>query len=191
MRYRSGSTVAEAAGRPRRWLWTAFPGPGPGARRCANQRGDSGTAARTKSPKTTGTAPTTITQRQVSGVISTPVAVQAIRSRPTLAAVPMMPARIGRERSDQASETMATPLGHMPPMPRQVKNRMTSNSKGLWAHHARPEKMERHRMLHPMALTRPYRSPSRPKSQPPAAAPKRKAHTYQANHFPTRASLVD
>ena len=45
----------------------------------------------------------------------------------TLAEVPINPASIGRDRSGQASEAMATPLGHIPPIPKQATNRSTSS----------------------------------------------------------------
>ena len=50
--------------------------------------------------------------------------------------VPITPATSGRDRSDHASETSATPLGHMPPTPVQARNHSTSNCPGACAKYA-------------------------------------------------------
>src|SRR5688500_10951918 len=83
--------------------------------RSASQRGDSGTQHRTNNPSSVEDAPTSSTQRQSSMVILTSIPSTAMVMIPTLAAVPISPASIGRETSDQASEASDTPAGHMPP----------------------------------------------------------------------------
>src|SRR5258707_710625 len=87
----------------------------------ASQRGDSGTKKNAKIPKIKGAAPTSGAQRQSSGVMATWAASEFIRKSPILAAVPMTPASAGRDMLDHASETNATPLGHIPPTPVQAK----------------------------------------------------------------------
>jgi hypothetical protein len=111
-------------------------------------------------------------------------------TRPTFAEVPSSPEIIGREASDQASEARATPVGHMPPTPMPARNRSSRTCSGVAAKYPTSEKMEKQKMLAPIARTRPARSPSQPNKNPPAAAPSRKPALYHENQSPRRASHV-
>jgi hypothetical protein len=50
---------------------------------------------------------------------------------PTFADVPSIPATIGREASDQASDASETPVGHIPPTPIAAKNRDSKSCSGV------------------------------------------------------------
>ena len=82
---------------------------------------------------------------------------------PRLPAMPIALARTGRAVVAQTSLTRATPLGQVPPMPRQARKRMTNNCSGLAANHVSPVKAENQMMEIPRVRVRPIRSPSLPK----------------------------
>ena len=111
-------------------------------RLAASQRGDSGTAISENTPSTTGPAPASITHRHESGVIFTCVATVENRKIPMFADVPITPATIGRDIPDHASETSATPFGHIPPTPVQARNQQTSRCSGDVEKYAAPAIVE-------------------------------------------------
>ena len=106
---------------PRAAAWRGFEA------RWASQRGDSGTANSEKIPNTMGAAVNAISHRQLSAVIGHTLPNTPMNAIPTLADVPISPDNIGREAFDQASDANATPVGHIPPTPRQAMNRSTSS----------------------------------------------------------------
>src|SRR5688572_14477518 len=142
-----------------------------GATRDASHRGDSGTNASANKPNGSAAAPTSIAQRQRSGVIGSALASVANRKMPTFADVPMIPASAGRDTFDHASDTSATPLGHIPPTPRHARNHSPTKCSGASAKYTVAENVEYVMMLSAIARERPMRSPRVPNSSPPAAAP--------------------
>src|SRR5205085_799301 len=100
---------------------------------------------------------------------------------PTLADVPSMPATIGREPSDQASDASETPVGHMPPTPSAARKRDNRSCSGVTEKKPIAENSEKQKMLAPIDRTRPRWSPNQPKISPPHAAPNKNAALYHEN----------
>jgi hypothetical protein len=93
-------------------------------------------------PNKIGVPPSKSVHRQLSAVMNQTQVTIANNKMPTLAAVPIAPARNGREMFGQASETNAIPFGHIPPIPMQVRNLRINNWLGDCAIAQRNEKTE-------------------------------------------------
>jgi hypothetical protein len=113
----------------------------------------------------------------------------AIR-KPTLAAPPSSPASSGRLVFGQVSMTSATPSPHSPPRPIAPRNRQAPSCQMLWQKPESPVNTAYIMTVAIIVLTRPMRSPSRPKTTPPADMPSRNSATVMLSIGPIVALSV-